>query len=173
LARVWDGLCAAVGDVGGELVEVGEPSGLGVPVGVGYRLVPWEVDVSVYPLRLSRWLDVGLAVSDSSMFFRAKSPLRLLEYGLCGVAAVAMGPTYEPGLVGAPGCADGLYEWCEVLDSDWVYERVVELAGDVERRRELVGGLGEWARGEMRIECLKADWEGVVRGGLVRDLGVG
>lgn len=169
LGRVWSGLVQAVGDVGGELVEVGEASGLPVPSGVAHRVVPWEVDVSVYPLGVARWLDVGLAVSDGSMFFRAKSPLRLLEYGMCGVAAVAMGPTYAPGLAGAPESAEGLYEWQESLDADWVYDRVVELARDEERRREVAGALGGWVRENVSIEALKPVWERVVREGRVRE----
>lgn len=168
LRRVWSGLTAAVGDVGAELVEVGEPSGLRVPVGVVHRVVPWERDVSVYPMRYSRWLDVGLAVSDSSSFFRAKSPLRLLEYGACGVAAVAVGGTYRPGVVGAPESAEGLYEWNAGLDADWVYERVVELARDEERRRELASGLGAWVREFGTIEARRADWEDVGVMGCVR-----
>lgn len=169
LAQVWDGVCAAVGDVGGELVEIGEPSGLRVPSGVAHRVVPWEVDVSVYPQRYARWLDIGLAVSDSSTFFRAKSPLRLVEYGLCGVAGVAMGPTYRPGLEGAPSGSGGLYAWNERLDHAWAYDQIVKLAGDRGLREGLASRLGLWARQDASIEAMRPLWEQVVTEGRVRE----
>lgn len=139
-------------------------------VGEDYRsLVPRDLrdrleyehfthDLKAYP-ELIRPMDIGLAPSLANDYYRAKSPLRLYEYGMALAAAVACGPTYEPDLVGSPPPHTIL--WSE--DASGVEANLAALVGNPALREQYQQQLGDWVRSECSVEAVKPLWERMAR----------
>ena len=90
------GVGQAVDDVGAEFINVGNGDGVRKLVGLKNEpIVTGIVPFDRYPREVARF-DVGIAPLHDSVFSRAKTPLKALEYSALGVAWVGSRlPEYE------------------------------------------------------------------------------
>lgn len=128
---------------------------------------PFTHDLVEYP-KLIRPIDIGLAPSLDNDFYRAKSPLRIAEYGMAGAAVVATGPTYRPGLVGAPPLGLAAYSH---VPPEGVGAVLDSLVSDETYRSVKQRALSRWVRSELCVDAVKPLWEGLV--GEMLDGGLG
>jgi hypothetical protein len=138
---------------------VGEDhSGMLPPVFAGRtEYEPFTDDLKAYPELLTP-IDVGLAPSLDNDFYRAKSPLRLYEYGLAGAAVVSTGPTYKWDVYGFP--PSEYYSHCQPGE---VQSVLYDLVCDRNRRLFAAKRLRRWVRGHASVEAVGPRWANFLR----------
>jgi glycosyltransferase involved in cell wall biosynthesis len=107
-----------------------------------------------YPAAMSL-LDIGLAPTDGSRAFRAKSDLRFLEYSAVGAATVGdprLYDTIEDGVTGL-----------HARSATEVRDALIALIDDVALRRRLADAAQAYVREQRTADATSADWAAVLR----------
>lgn len=107
-----------------------------------------------YPAPMSL-LDIGLAPTDGSRAFRAKSDLRFLEYSAVGAATVG-----DPRLYGT--IEDGV-TGLHARTASEARAAILRLVDDAELRRRIAGAAQAYVRAERSADVTSADWAAVLR----------
>jgi glycosyltransferase involved in cell wall biosynthesis len=107
-----------------------------------------------YPAAMSL-LDIGLAPTDGSRAFRAKSDLRFLEYAAVGAATVG-----DPRLYGTiEHTVTGLH----AQSAADAHAAMLALVDDAALRRRLATAAGNYVRTERAADVTAADWAAALR----------